>query len=365
METRAADKFFYEPYIAGINNTDTDMVNLGYWARPFVLEDHYMDSYPIITYSVPLIYNKTIYGIIGVEVSVNYLSSFFSVKDLDLNLNAGYAVAIDNGDNLYECIAGKGALYELVTSKGSNFTLHEQPISDLYDIKDVKTEKQNVYAVISPLDLYSSNVPYEDTNWVLCGFVTENSIFELGETVYLREFFAILCSLIIAIIVLFVMVRYVTKPLYSLVESVRGGVEGIHNFKASNILEIDELHSVVESLTDSQNQTEEQLLEEKERYRVAVESSQDMFFIFRTPENELEIVNSRIFDGVWDCNEHPEFLHGRNIYPQDWEMLYHSVKNAENTIDVEFRIKPENKDNYIWVNLYGSVMSGPVKTAGV
>lgn len=103
------------------------------------------------------------------------------------------------------------------------------------------------------------------------------------------------------------MVRYVTKPLYSLVESVRGGVEGIHNFKASNILEIDELHSVVESLTDSQNQTEEQLLEEKERYRVAVESSQDMFFIFRTPENELEIVNSRIFDGVWDCNEHPEF----------------------------------------------------------
>lgn len=358
---RAADKFFYEPYIAGINNTDTDMVNLGYWARPFVLEDHYMDSYPIITYSVPLIYNKTIYGIIGVEVSVNYLSSFFSVKDLDLNLNAGYAVAIDNGDNLYECIAGKGALYELVTSKSSNFTLHEQPISDLYDIKDVKTGKQNVYAVISPLDLYSSNVPYEDTNWVLCGFVTENSIFELGETVYLREFFAILCSLIIAIIVLFVMVRYVTKPLYSLVESVRGGVEGIHNFKASNILEIDELHSVVESLTDSQNQTEEQLLEEKERYRVAVESSQDMFFIFRTPENELEIVNSRIFDGVWDCNEHPEFLHGRNIYPQDWEMLYHSVKNAGDTIDVEFRIKPENQDNYIWVNLYGSVLSGPDK----
>lgn len=358
---RAADKFFYEPYIAGINNTDTDMVNLGYWARPFVLEDHYMDSYPIITYSVPLIYNKTIYGIIGVEVSVNYLSSFFSVKDLDLNLNAGYAVAIDNGDNLYECIAGKGALYELVTSKNSNFTLHEQPISDLYDIKDVKTGKQNVYAVISPLDLYSSNVPYEDTNWVLCGFVTENSIFELGETVYLREFFAILCSLIIAIIVLFVMVRYVTKPLYSLVESVRGGVEGIHNFKASNILEIDELHSVVESLTDSQNQTEEQLLEEKERYRVAVESSQDMFFIFRTPENELEIVNSRIFDGVWDCNEHPEFLHGRNIYPQDWEMLYHSVKNARDTIDVEFRIKPENQDNYIWVNLYGSVLSGPDK----
>lgn len=155
------------------------------------------------------------------------------------------------------------------------------------------------------------------------------------------------------------------KTVIRLVESVRGGVEGIHNFKASNILEIDELHSVVESLTDSQNQTEEQLLEEKERYRVAVESSQDMFFIFRTPENELEIVNSRIFDGVWDCNEHPEFLHGRNIYPQDWEMLYHSVKNAGDTIDVEFRIKPENQDNYIWVNRMEVFCQALIKTAGV
>ena len=35
---------------------------------------------------------------------------------------------------------------------------------------------------------------------------------------------------------------------------------------------VDELHQVIENLTDVQMQTEEQLLEEKERYRIAVES---------------------------------------------------------------------------------------------
>ena len=56
-----------------------------------------------------------------------------------------------------------------------------------------------------------------------------------------------------------------------------------------------------------QMQTENQLLEEKERYRIAVESSQDAFL----PTNVrklLEIVNSKGNDGVWDCGSIRNFL---------------------------------------------------------
>lgn len=35
-------------------------------------------------------------------------------------------------------------------------------------------------------------------------------------------------------------------------ESIRGGQKGIHDFKESNIDEIDELHNVIENLTDAQ-----------------------------------------------------------------------------------------------------------------
>ena len=96
--------------------------------------------------------------------------------------------------------------------------------------------------------------------------------------------------------------------MYSLVESVRQRVKGIHEYGSSDIREIDELHGVIEKLTDAQKEAEERLLEEKERYKIAVETSNDMFFTYRKKDGILEIVNSEGFDGIWDCRNHPEYL---------------------------------------------------------
>ena len=61
-------------------------------------------------------------------------------------------------------------------------------------------------------------------------------------------------------ILIYILVKKVTKPVYRLVDSVRGGVAQLHQFKASNIQEVDELHDVVENLTDAQELSQEQLL---------------------------------------------------------------------------------------------------------
>ena len=39
---------------------------------------------------------------------------------------------------------------------------------------------QDVYAVVSGMKLYNRNVPYGNTDWVLCGFVSESSVCGLG-----------------------------------------------------------------------------------------------------------------------------------------------------------------------------------------
>ena len=336
---RSADDFFYKPYTAALEHMDTDMVNMGYWAKPFVLEDHYMDSHQMITYSVPLVYDNTIYGVVGVEIAVSYLNSYFNVKDLDSALNAGYALMIAHEDDQYEKITGKGALYEAVSRGEDRLTFTKQPKTELYQVNDAKIGDQDIYAIIEPLELYSNNVPYEDTKRVLCGFVTEDSVYGMGESVYKKMLFAILACTLFATVFVYLLVRYVTKPVYHLMQCVRGGVEGIHNFKRSDILEIDELHDVVENLTDMQKCTEEQLLEEKERYRIAVESSQDMFFMFRRKDRILEIVNSDHFDGTWDCKEHPEFIENDCIYPEDKEQVYHALLNPTKNLDVDFRLR--------------------------
>ena len=353
---RDADDFFYQPYITAANYVDsrTSMANLGYWSKPFILEDFYMDNHKMITYSVPLVYGKTVYGVLGIEVGVNDLTKYFPVKDLDSDLNAGFALVVDHGNGNYEGIAGEGALYDAVSRDGSDFVLEEPVQENLRLVQGAAIGKQQIYGLVSNLELYSRNVPYEDTQWALCGFVTEDSVYGLISDVYERILGAILGSALMAVILVYFLVQYATEPVYHLVESVRGGVKGIHGFQESGIQELDELHKVIENLTDTQMQTENQLLEEKERYRIAVESSQDAFFTYKCKEKLLEIVNSKGNDGVWDCGKHPEFLDNDSIHPADKAKLVNAVKSSDGVLDVDFRLQHANGE-FQWVNLSGSI----------
>ena len=313
-----------------------------------------MDNHKMITYSVPLVYGKTVYGVLGIEVGVNDLTKFFQVKDLDSDLNAGFALVVDHGNGNYEGIAGEGALYDAVSRDGSDFVLEEPVQENLRLVQGAAIGKQQIYGLVSNLELYSRNVPYEDTQWALCGFVTEDSVYGLISDVYERILGAILGSALMAVILVYFLVQYATEPVYHLVESVRGGVKGIHGFQESGIQELDELHKVIENLTDTQMQTENQLLEEKERYRIAVESSQDAFFTYKCKEKLLEIVNSKGNDGVWDCGKHPEFLDNDSIHPADKAKLVNAVKSSDGVLDVDFRLQHANGE-FQWVNLSGSI----------
>lgn len=355
-KTRSADDFFYIPYITALYNKESKTEDLGYWSKPFILEENYVDNHQMITYSVPLFYNKTVYGVLGIEVSVNYLLSYFSIQELDSSLNAGYAVMIDKGNDQYEDLIGKGTLYDAVAGGEDMLVLKKDSKSTLYKVEDAKVGSQNIYAIKEKLALYNNNVPYEDTEWVVCGFVTENSVYGLGRSVYIRMIIATVISAIIVGVLVYFLIKRVTKPVYGLVKSVRKGITGIHNFKTSNIIEIDELHDVIENLIDAQKQTAEQLLEEKEKYRIAVECSKDTFFSYRREEKILEIVNSGSSDGIWDCNKHPEFVNGDCVYPEDDHKLLKEINSEKRNIYIELRLRKSKEYDYVWVSISGSIM---------
>lgn len=218
---RAADDFFYKPYLVARENTTVDMTSLGYWSLPFTLEEHPLDNHWMITYSVPLLCNGEIYGIVGAEVSTSYLSNnYLSLRELDRSQNAGYALAIDQGDGSYRAIIGKGALYEAVHQEDGLFTLWKTEVSNLLRVKDSQVGDQDVYAVVSGMKLYNRNVPYGNTDWVLCGFVSESSVFGLGNQLYQNVLTTILFCALIGMAAMFVCVRQITRPVYQLVDSV-------------------------------------------------------------------------------------------------------------------------------------------------
>ena len=301
---RSADDFFYKPYELALQNKTVDMESLGYWSTPFILEDHPLDNHWMITYSVPLIYEGEIYGILGAEVSVSYLNNYyFSARDLDKNQNAGYAIAIDCGDGNYEGILGTGILYDSVKRENNYFSLDETDHANLFCVRDSKVGSQDIYAVVSAMDLYENQVPYENKNWVLCGFVTEDSVYGIGNRMYRNVLMGIILCAVAGIVVMSIVVRHILRPVYRLMDSVRGGISGLQSFRPSKILEVDELHQVVENLTENEIKTENQLNEEKERYRIALESSRDLFFTYREKEQILEIVNSKGYDGSWSLDQ--------------------------------------------------------------
>ena len=301
---READDFFYEPYLLALENTDVEASRMAYWSTPFVLENNVSDSHQMITYSVPLICDGTVYGVLGTEVSVSYLlKSYLLVQDLDQNQNAGYVLAIEQEDGTCSGMAGKGVLYEALGESRDGFTLEETAYPNLWKVTGVKAGDQSVYAVRSELSLYQTQVPYENKTWVLCGLVTEDSLFGLGNRLYRTILLTVLVCAAAGMVLMCGIVRRVLRPVHRLMESVRGGIAGLRSFEMSGIAEVDELHDVVETLTEQELRIRNQLNDEKERYRLAIRSSSDMFITYRMSTQMLEVVNSKNYDGIWPLRD--------------------------------------------------------------
>ena len=130
------------------------------------------------------------------------------------------------------------------------------------------------------------------------------------------------------------------------------GSEGLQEFKLSNILEIDALYDVVNDLTDRQKEAENILLEEKERYRVALESSKDIFFSYDFESRILDIVNHKTMSGNWPCEDFAGcFIKPACIHEADRENVIQVMQSKADRLFVEFRIKWPEDAEFIWVAL--------------
>lgn len=352
-----ADDFFYEPWKAGAEYPDVDTDILGYWAVPFSLEKEMADSYQMITYSVPLRYEGQVYGVLGVEISERRFSDYFPVTELNDSQQSGYMLAVRQNDGSYMPLVGKGILYNLVCSLDRAFVLNETNYDHLSLVEGVKLDDQKIYTVICPIKLYSNNVPYENTEWVLLGLNTEEELFGMSRQLYFWMLAAVLVGLAFGVFGIYFLVKHLTRPVQHLMECISKGSAGLQEFEPCNILEVDSLYDVVKELTDSQKEAENILLEEKERYRVALESSKDIFFSYDIENHMLDIVNHETMSGRWQCGEsESSFINPDYIYDMDRLAVMDSLRSKADNFSVEFRMRWPRESDYIWVALSGKMV---------
>ena len=348
----AVDDFFYEPWRAGAEYADADTDYLGYWSMPFALEKNMADPYEMITYSIPLRFDGQVYGVLGVEISSRNLYDYFPVAELNDSQQSGYMLAVRKDDGNYIPLVGKGILYNLVDSTEKEFSLKETNYKNLTRVKDVRLDGQGVFAVVCPLKLYGNHVPYENTDWALLGLNTEEDLFGMSRQLYFWMVVAVLAGLFFGVVGIYFLVKHLTRPVQYLMQCISEGSAGLKEFQPSNILEVDALYDVVNDLTQRQKAAENILLEEKERYRVALESSKDIFFSYDLHSHILDIVNHKTMSGQWPCEEFESgFIDPNLIYGPDREEAVRALQSNSDNVYAEFRLRWPKESEFIWVAL--------------
>lgn len=351
-ENREADSFFYEPYLYASTHPEADVSNLGYWSLPFVLENNKYDSHKMITYSLPLSYHGKIIGVYGIEMSLSFLELYFSHNDLKGN-NNGFVLAALNNDGSYQVLYGSGTLYQRVNETG-NFELLSQKQKDFYRIKDIKLGNQNIYSVFNTLKIYPNNIPYEHSTWILAGLVDEDTIFSLGRNLYRMIYMMLIVTFLLSISLSILLFRSFSRPFQQLMDS----LDGTRNhYVPSNIKEIDQLHDVIQKLTDKERQQTQQLVEEKERLQIAIESTKDTFFTYDVTSDTLTLMDYNQKIQFFPKNDHAYLS---LIHPGERETIMTYLKNNYHSFLQEVRYRPTVQDEYIFVRITGKKVGDKV-----
>lgn len=357
LQADPADNYFYEPWRAGEEYPDADTEDLGYWSLPFTLQKNETDSYEMITYSLPLRCEGKVYGVLGVEISCRELGNYFPSSELSASGQSGYLLAVKKEDGVYMPLTGRGMLYDRVSSAGGDFVLQETENEDLSLVQGVNLNGQGVYAVVCPLKLYSNNVPYEYTEWVLLGLNSEKELFGMSRQLYFWMVIAVLSGLTFGVFGIYILVRHLTRPIRRLMRCIGGGRAGLQEFKLSNILEVDALYDVVSDLMERQKEAENILLEEKERYKVALEASEDLFFSYDLKHQVLDLVNHKTMNGEWEYAESDRRrVNIDDVFEEDRAGVLEVMKEDSNNLYAEFRMRWPGETEFVWVALSGKVV---------
>ncbi len=354
-----ADDFFYQPYMTARQNPDAQTDDCCYWSTPFCLEGRSdTDPYRMITYSVPLrTEDGTVYGVMGIEISLSRLAQCLPYREVNSSHDGGYMLLKKDGEDIYQVICATG-LYSGDSIDGENrISLSEASQQDLYRL-DGPDRQKTVYLTVNPLTLYNTNTPFYEQGWYLAGMETHDALFGSSSRLSGTFIAATLFALAVAIFLSYLLVKYITTPIRRLSECIRTSPENeLKHFDKGTIREIDDLYETIFNLTNRQKKIEWDLLEERERYRLALQNNSDILVTF-DPEKDLAIFynldNSNTETRIENLMQKLE--EGDYIHPTDKRVVLARIRNIQTDLSVSFRTNWMTEDHeYQWFELTGRI----------
>ncbi|MDR0987694.1 MAG: response regulator [Ruminococcus sp.] len=298
-ENVASFAFYYTPVKAAKNDPSLSPEHYGYWGRPRVLSNisgpETRDTYTYITYSMPIIVNNEVVGVVGSEVQVDYLREYYlTASDFEsLNMGGYLLASFEEADNTAphyndaKADEKKLKLHPLIISgEEAQAALGEFSVLDVY--KDVYNTwhmvDDSIYVFnrdhtgpgepshmsFNPLTLYDADSPFVTEKWAIVGGSPNSYLFATSDNLWEDVIASAAVSLIAVLIFTIVVVWIILRPLKTLtaeVKTVNGEISVPKNF---DIKEISILRSVLNESYKKARQDQKALSDEQERFRLAL-----------------------------------------------------------------------------------------------
>ena len=243
--------FFYKPYAAALANPGLQWKDLGYWSLPFRLSEGDIE---IITYSVPLMDGDgRPYGVLGVEVSLNYLWKLLPYKEIDADKRGMYLLAVEREESplVFQAVTATGPVFQQLGTDYTNFRFSAAGEGgSYYHLKNGDDFGRNIYGCVQYIQLYNTNTPFEGERWALVGMMESRYLQAFSRKVTVSIVASLAVSLGLGFVCVIIASLLFARPVKELVREVKESSPlAPLKLMKTRITEFDELAAAIEKLS--------------------------------------------------------------------------------------------------------------------
>lgn len=315
---------------------------LGYWSLPFKLSP---DNISIITYTMPLFdKDNHLIGVIGVEISEQYLTKFLPATDLQKRDSYGYMVGYQQPDREgIETILLTKEIQKRITKVGDTLDYTGADQENSVFLLNNSYIKGKTYISIENLGLYSNNTPFQQNQWYLIGIMGENHLLSYVLKIKYILFESLIASVILGLIFGYVESKRFTKPIIEVAKKVKGtNTAKVIELEDTGLTEVDELLSAIQHTSNMLLETSGKMSNiiemmglpigvfEYEDYKDKVFITDQLPMLLSLDEKETEVVinNKNLFVAMIQ-----EFL---SKPEEDEEDTYYAGHNPEKWLKIKY-----------------------------
>lgn len=334
--------FLYEPYMAAKKYPELKTADLGYWSQTYTLANNTKE---VISYSVPLrLDDGTVYGVLGIELSTDYLKKLISSNELSENKNSAYVLGVQNGikEKQLQNVMVSGPAYSIYAKQNKSMKLARSiDYDNAYTISGY--DKELLCSNIHYINLYNTNTPFADQKWALIGVVPTDQLFAFSNK-FSKTLVIVVAALFIASVIgVLVISILITRPVISLASDVKNSNPNQPiTLNKTGVKELDELGGSFEKLSLD-------VFEASRKFAQILRMASIKIGGFEIDWKEKRVFMTEDFFRVFHCEQKSENLSVEN-FSKSLEQFapYITRKNEQDHIYI-FEIPTEKEP--VWVRL--------------